>query len=87
MNQEILDFIAQKSKEAGLTQHPCSYLLFADKYIAVDVYESECKGLFFFQIRSFELSNEVTFKFPIPETLEEFMQIAKALKLKTLGYK
>jgi hypothetical protein len=84
MNQEIKNYIIGQCQRLGLKPIGVAeneIFIHPDGIATVTIHEIPTKGLFFFEMRHFEISNECYMYFPIPETLRAFMKVCDLLKV------
>lgn len=88
MNEEIKAYIVtqclkRKMEIVERTWFPYNAweLCYINEFASVKIIPGHLEGIYYFETWSEEISRELLFRFPIPETLRGFMQVCNVLKV------
>lgn len=85
MKEQIRDYIIGQCKRQGIEPiepfETLEQLYCANEFVEVKVVEGHMDEMYFFEMWNIELSHELLYRFPIPETLRGFMQVCNLLKV------
>lgn len=85
MKEQIKNYIIEQCRKQGMEVIPPSetleQLLICNEYAEVKVTPGHMDEMYFFEYWNIEMSHELLYRFPIPETLRGFMQVCNLLKI------
>lgn len=85
MKEEIKNFIITQCKKQNMEPIPSSIIseqmYFCNEFTEVKVIPGHMDEMYFFEMWNVEMSEELLYRFPIPETLRGFMQVCNLLKI------